>query len=411
MLKSKYILSLYVGCWAFYNIQYLFGLEGSLLTRVLILILNVVSLFYCFAAHVFKTTPLYIKALDAFLIMMTIYGIIYLYSEPVALYMDQVSGNYNYLKKIYNSLLPIYFFYYYTRIGVLNENNIKKLVCFFLFLALLEYMANEYSCIKAIESMNFDVDKSEIVNNMGYGFLALFPSMVLFNKNRTLQYVALMYIMVFVLLGLKRGAILISFICLLFFLWKNLRNQTRLRTIGTIVMSLVVIISVVFLIQYLIENNVFFYARVNDTLNGNSSGRDYLYETCIDHFLYHTNDIQLFFGSGAMATLYVTRVNYAHNDWLELAVNQGLLGVFVYLFYWIAFVRLILHVKNNEIKFILELIFIICFLQTFFSMSYSSMNIYSTSMLGYCLGRSYMPSNMKHSDELLYLNDQNSLSY
>lgn len=410
-MRSKYILFLYVGCWAFYNIQYLFGLEGSLLTRVLILILNVVSLFYCFAAHVFKTTPLYIKALDAFLIMMTFYGIIYLYSEPVALYMDQVSGNYNYLKKIYNSLLPIYFFYYFTRKGTIDENLIKYLACFFLVVALLEYIANEYSYIKSIESMKFDMDDLEIVNNTGYVFLALFPALIIFGENRIVQYAILMYVMIFVLLGMKRGAILISFICLLFFLWKNMKNQSRMRLIGTVVLSITILVAVSLIIQYLIKYDVFFYARIKDTLNGNSSGRDYLYDACIDYFLHQTTDFQFFWGSGAMSTLYVTGVNVAHNDWLELAINQGILGVLVYMFYWVVFFILVVRTKNERLKFMLELIFLIYFLQTFFSMSYAAMSIYSTSMLGYCLGRSYVLSNMKHTDELLYLNDQNSLSY
>ena len=62
--------------------------------------------------HRFKHLPIFIYALDVLIFMFTIYGIVYAMGEG-QVYKDLVLDKpINYLKNIYNSLLPIYVFYY-----------------------------------------------------------------------------------------------------------------------------------------------------------------------------------------------------------------------------------------------------------------------------------------------------------
>ncbi len=78
--------------------------------------------------------------------------------------------------------------------------------------------------------------------------------------------------------------------------------------------------------------------RIEDTLAGNSSSRDGLYSFFWKYFTEDSCFIHYLLGRGANGTLDIY-YNYAHNDWLEIAVNQGLLGIFVYAFYWFGFLK------------------------------------------------------------------------
>ena len=104
----------------------------------------------------------------------------------------------------------------------------------------------------------------------------------------------------------------------------------------------------------------------------------------------HANLLAFLFGNGANATITIVGKN-AHNDWLEILINQGLVGGLLFAYFWYVFFRTCKIAynrgKTDEIGLSLTIIFIICFTKTFFSMSITDMNIYMTSVLGYCLCR------------------------
>ena len=137
---------------------------------------------------------------------------------------------------------------------------------------------------------------------------------------------------------------------------------------------------------HMLSSNQFFQYRLRVTLEGNSSGRDLIYSTFFNYLIYDTSVSEFLFGAGANATLEVF-VNYAHNDWLELAVNQGVLGVLLYAYYWYAAYKAWKVMDRTDgTRFAFGLVLFIFFMRTIFSMSYGSMNIYVTCVVGYCLG-------------------------
>ena len=132
--------------------------------------------------------------------------------------------------------------------------------------------------------------------------------------------------------------------------------------------------------------------RIQDTLDGNSSGRDRIYTYFWNYFVYESNVLNFLFGRGANGTLELLN-QYAHNDWLELAVNQGLLGVVFYFIYWKYFYKTWKHTTNIDAKVILAMVVLINFPKSMFSMSYYDMTYVSTSVLGYALANRFNPQN------------------
>ena len=117
VLKEKYILFLYVLMWFLYELQGLLWTEGNLLSQVIILTLNCLSVYYVAMVNLkVVRKPAYIYALNALLLMFFFYGVVYMLDGEHNYLGVAVYKPFNYLKGIMNSLLPIYVFYF------LNEN-------------------------------------------------------------------------------------------------------------------------------------------------------------------------------------------------------------------------------------------------------------------------------------------------
>ena len=226
----------------------------------------------------------------------------------------------------------------------------------------------------------------EITNNLGYVFLSLIPLMAFWSHKKFVQYFGLALSMMFIIFGMKRGAIMIGALSIVMFLHQSLKSATRKQKFWTFFLSFVLIIGAIYLVSYMLRNSAYFNERLEITLEGNSSGRDRLYSVFWRHFINESNPFLFLFGNGALATLSIAS-NYAHNDWLEIAINQGLLGVLVYVYYWIMFYKTWKKSAfDSEIYLATGLVLLIFFMKTLFSMSYSDMNIYTTICLGYSMG-------------------------
>ena len=151
-----------------------------------------------------------------------------------------------------------------------------------------------------------------------------------------------------------------------------------------ILLSLGICVGAVFFFIHQMTTSDYMMERIEETIAGNSSGRDKLYSFFWNYFTENANFLQYLFGRGANGTLEIY-YNYAHNDWLEIAVNQGLIGIVVYAFYWLGFYKTWKRATNIDAKTILALTFFIFFAKTMFSMSYADMTYVSTSILGYAL--------------------------
>ena len=71
-------------------------------------------------------------------------------------------------------------------------------------------------------------------------------------------------------------------------------------------------------------------------MEGDISGRDNIAKLIIDYHGTQANVFQIVFGSGSDGTLRLIGA-YAHNDWLEILFNQGIVGIIMYVIYWISF--------------------------------------------------------------------------
>ena len=268
----------------------------------------------------------------------------------------------------------------------------------FILVAIAAYFESQNANLaKAEEVLS---QREEFTNNTGYLFLAIIP-LLFFVKKPFVQYLLLIICGVFIIAAMKRGAILIFALSLPLFIHSTLKTLSFRKKTMVLLLIIGSVLALLYYVSYMLDTSEFFNARLESTLEGDASNREDMYPHLLRQIFYYATPLQFLFGRGAWGTLKVSD-NFAHNDWLEIGVNQGVLGIVVYIAYWIAFYITIKCINNSAARSAVTLIMFIFLLMTMFSMSYDNMSIYATIVIGYCMAN-YKNNNAQYAkNNMLY---------
>lgn len=378
--------------WVLYYLQGVLYSTGGAISTGLLGVNLLVSIYCAIKIWQMPNNPPYIKGLNILVLMFSIYGFYLILMNPSTIHygMSGMSmASYNYIKSIYLSILPIYAFYYFSLKGYLTAERLRWWAVVFSISCVVSYYLYMQQAMEKLLERGSSAE--ETTNNAGYLFLSLIPIWVVYRKKPLLQYAGLAFCVAFILMGMKRGAILIGGVVVLYLIWQIIKNARGKQRVIVILLTAVLAVAGVYFVIDMMTSSDYFMQRLEATKEGNSSGRDSLYSFFWTYFTEKADAIQYLFGRGANGTLEIY-YNYAHNDWLEIAVNQGLIGIFVYAIYWKQFYSTWHQSTNIEAKTILTLVGVIYFAKTIFSMSYADMTYVCTSVLGYALATYKKPN-------------------
>lgn len=369
----------YVFFWCIYQLQEILYEPGIVNQSIQVLIMG----WAIFEAGVFmlpqRKLPAMLKATSLLLLMYFVYGTVF-----IALGSDFYSPTSYYLKSFVNSFLPLFLFYKYTQQGFLDETRIRIYFIIFLCVIIPQFFHVEELAINKLKMRGST--RTEITNNTGYAFVSLLPMLFFWYKNRIIQYFFLCIVLLFVLMGMKRGAIGIAAICAIWFLWNSIKTaKSKRHKYQTIALSAVILLFATSAVSYQVAHSDYFQERISDTQKGNSSGRDIIYQAIADVVINDNSYIHLFWGRGAFSTLKETH-KMAHHDWLQTACDNGLFGIIILMFFFISFFNTAkdgLGIIKPEYRTCMLMLFFVSFSKTWFSMSLSDMPIYPTMLMAY----------------------------
>lgn len=377
MLNKINCFNTYIALWGFYILQGTFYESGGVLSQSLLVIIIVVSVFNVYKANCNYALPSYFKITNALLVLITIYGLLRYNQGDWDVGFTVISW-FAYLKSHYISIMPIYAFYVYSMKGQITTQKLK-------WVALLFFIIYVFYFIRIQTESSLLTNRDEVTNNSAYMFVSLLLLLPLFRVKPIVGYLIAIAISSFVLMSAKRGAIILCIMCIVLFVWYNIRNTTRTFKVITIGASVVFILVAGYAANEFIQSNDYLLSRLAATQSGNSSGRDRIYASLIKNLNDDDSSLHFLFGRGADSTFHIAG-NFAHNDWLEIATNMGILGVIVYLFYWIKFYKSVNRMKcDNSVYYAFLMVFAFCFIRAFFSMSINDMSTITTLVIGYCL--------------------------
>lgn len=377
-LKNN-LLYIYIALWMMYYLQEMLMIKGVVAQMVLV-VLIAMSFYAFYEVNVhYKTCP-YLKWLNVMLLVLTIYGIIPIIGgwTFIGNWQQESTRSHIYLQNIYKGLLPIYAFYFFSFKRQISEKNITLLFVVILVFCIISYY-------QKYVSVSEQSGKMEITNNIGYYFVPLIPMLHLLRIRDLWKYFFLIIIVGYLMMAMKRGAILTGMVMLLFFMYYHFKGISIKKALYISSLTIIVLFAVYKFTSNLFDNSTYFKKRVEDTRAGNTSQREKIYTTYFNYYIEKTTPLEFMIGNGANATIALFG-QYAHNDWLEFALCQGVLGVVIYLVYWILF---FMEWKNyrgpTNYRQTLQSIIVAYFLISLFSMSIDFMPIAATLCIGYCL--------------------------
>ena len=261
-----------------------------------------------------------------------------------------------------------------------------NLYCFIFFILFIAIYFRMYKDI-LLQAAIAGIERKEFTNNTGYYFVSLIPFLFFF-KNKLCRYVMIIAIMAFAVFCMKRGALLIGSICSIWFLWTDFKISENLKQkIWTILFSACALSAVLLYIDYKQETSKFFRSRIEQTQKGDASGRNMIYPKIWNAIANDESTLHLLVGRGANSTVEIAG-NYAHQDWLELACNNGLIGVILALnFYVTIFLTAYFNRKSlsKEYYYVFLILGFMLFCKTMFSMSIANMKIWEIMPLVFLL--------------------------
>lgn len=378
MKRSRYIRDLLFILFAIYYAQGTFYTQGSIVAQGSLAIILIISAFY-FIKTLFETNNKsnFYKAWTVFILI-----------NATGFVFSANIGHPNHIsmfKGILTTSLSLYPFYYFAQNGLLKS---KHLLRFFVVMTPITiYRYSFYANMIFAERLSSNTD---IVNNIGYSFVALIPFVFIFKKKRIYAIVSIMILMFFIIQSGKRGALIAGMIGLIGFIYFQLRTVEKKNRYRSYLIVFIGVLALSYFVYDVFQNNEFIIARMQRIGDeGGSSGRDIIFSNIFNAWLNSDNMFNLLFGFGFAASLNLSgRGNYAHNDWLEILSNFGIIGIFIYSFLFYTVIKYISNKEWDTDKRILLLtIVLIWIMNTLVVNSYMSMNGYIQSMfLAYLIG-------------------------
>lgn len=365
--------------WFIYHLQGAFYTLNGALSMGLFGLQIIISV-YCWIYACYKYRfGIYMRALNFLSIYLIGAGLYrFIENDTVRLTLEQggaIVNSMDYFRQYVNSLLPIFVFYVSYKRGSFTDRDIRLWLIPFILLATTDFL--KYSYLHLLRS-----DAEEFTNNTGYIFASIIPATLFFVRKPKLQLVLLGYCMVFVLLSMKRGAILTGGLATCFCLYQMIKTSRKGKIWIIVGVAAFLWLAYWYIENYMLQSEYFMY-RLEQTLDGNSSNRDYLYSTLWNHIVYHMEDIRWLFGYGADGSVRVLG-QFAHNDWFEIFIDLGLIGLALYIFYWVSLFKTCIKLRKRDhfLYIVLCAVIIVYFIKTFMSMSINDMSIYVTCILG-----------------------------
>lgn len=346
---------------------------GSILSQSLLVIILFISVFFLYRSLMIKEKKsLFYKAWTALLVL-NIVGYIF------------TAGTFNHsqfgmFKGILMASLPFYPSYYFAKNNVFRKKDLIR----YLFIALPILIFQFYGNIDILQD-RYAQDR-DLVLNISYTFVAYIPFVFLLKKKVVLSSVMMAILLFFVIIGSKRGAFITGSLGLVMFIFYHMRTLSKEYGVWKYFMLFVGLGLLGYFTYDTYVNNDFLITRLNQMDEG--SGRVRIFTKIFNDWKESDSFIQLIFGNGFAASITITG-SLAHNDWLELLSNFGLLGFSTYLILFYSSIKILRNrAWSAEKKILLFTVILMWFSTSLYSMGYTNIsNGYLRAiMLGFLLG-------------------------
>lgn len=279
------------------------------------------------------------------------------------------------LKAIFLALLPTYIFYYGGRYNLIRQSRFLLFLIFYFILSIFLFYQFD---------SNFSDSSGDglVGNNLSYNFVSMIPMLILlFSYKRYVKW-GIIFIIYFIVISLKRGALL----CLLGSLAVYLITYMKSRKVSLhTYISMLFFVAIILGYLYVAFTSSVFIERF-DNISEQTSGRDQIFEKIFFSLQNDSTFFSCFFGNG-YNEIYRRFGFLAHNDFIEVFYCFGIIGIFLYLKLLIKIGRVAISSKNLFCKNAMLAALVIWLLKTMTTGVFTGESTFILTMvLGYSYG-------------------------
>ena len=292
------------------------------------LLMTIISIiFYCNKKIKDNSTSNVFKVFAFFAIVVTLFNE---YNNTYKLYINQFTSM--------TLWVFVYLFFYtlFSRIEI-PEKRISKLVTINTILFFILFLTN-YLLGRSI-GIKYQYIES-------YYCIAMLPLIFIYS-GKSKKYLIYIVIAAAILSAKRTGMITCCSVLLLYYFTKEKNIINKIKSISSFV---ILALLAYFLASYLIGDQLaLIIERFNNISEDGGSGRDTVFEKVFT-FILNSSETELFFGHG-YNTVVETSIGYsAHNDFLEVTYDYGLIGLIIYLSIYISLFSKIKHIKSQNYR-------------------------------------------------------------
>mgnify|MGYP001203883470 CR=1 FL=1 len=373
---SRFVSVLFLGMILVYFSQGALYPQGSILSvGSLLLLLGLSSVYSPFA--VLNSSGYILVKIWFLLFLINVIGYLITFN-----YFSEM--NFGQMKVIGFFFLSFFTSFHLVKKGALKEQYLLILFLMMLPIVFLNFQLNKYNVLNARIS-----SREEVVNNLAYMFTVMIPYVFLI-KRRVFAVVTLLVILLIVIQGAKRGAILVSFVGALVYAYYVLFRMKNKNSIYTYFFSFFIMMGLTMFLYYHMTSDEFLINRMLAISEG-GSGRDRIYKILLFEWYNSDSIINYVFGFGFASTVFKSGSGHlAHNDWLELLTNFGLVGFFLYLSLFFFMIKMALEFKVDKYKYMFLCLIAMWFFTTLFSMVYTSYSgVFYSVLFGFLVAKKH----------------------
>lgn len=206
-------------------------------------------------------------------------------------------------------------FNYLDSKGVITQKWINNWCAIFIIAAVIFYRYKESIFLEEF----YELADYGFTNNASTVFTGLLV-FLLFSNKKVIIWSGFAVCWFFLLLSSKRGNIVEAFIptLVLFF---QIQNNSKRKLWTLLLTTAIFSVGIYYGIQLFNENQF-----LVNKLDAGSSGRDRIWAVLFHEWEMSSNVLKVFFGYGLNGTIELSDGMPAHNDWLEILIDYGLIG-------------------------------------------------------------------------------------
>jgi hypothetical protein len=377
MIKSTYIRDFIFLLIGIYYAQGTLYAQGTNFSKVIYIIIISISFFYFIKTLLLKDIKTLFYNVWTILLLLNIFGFIFTGNNSNPYHISMIKG-------VLLTLMIFYPFYFFSNQNIIKTKNLTSFLLLMIPLFILQYYLNSEKILNERVS-----NKLDVVNNISYLFVGLIPYVFLLKQKKIVAPIIMLILIFFIIESSKRGALFSGVIGLLFFIYFQIRTIEKKNRFKGYLYLTTAIIGISYFTFNLFKNNEYLTLRLENILEGESSGRNTIYFNLLYYWVQSDNFINLIFGYGFAASIQLSKTgNFAHNDWLELLTNFGIFGVTIYCILFITSLKKVMSPNwRIEKRLILLVIVLILLMNTLVYRFYSAGDgfLYSI-MLAYLIG-------------------------